>query len=172
MNYTDLLLRWLHVFSAIAMVGGTIFWRFVLFPSLQSIPEDRRADLLSTIRGRWARIVMIGSAVLLVSGLINAVLAIQRYAFSGPAYHIMVSVKLLLALVVFWLAATLSGRSQNAERFRKRMGYWLTVNLVLAVILVGLAGIMKLTPRQPKSEATTTLSVERMPRTGFFQYGG
>ena len=167
MSYGDLLLRWVHIFSAIAMVGGTIFWRFVLFPSVQTMPDASRSELLGTIRGRWARIVMLASGLLLASGLINAVLAIKRYDFSGSPYHILVAVKLVLALIVFWLAATLSGRSKNAERFRERMGYWLTVNLILAVILVCLAGFMKLAPRVPKSPTTDTTYIERAGQFAF-----
>lgn len=145
MNYLDLLLRWTHIFSAIALVGGAFFWRWSLLPSLGSVPETSRDELLTAIRARWSRWVMATSGLLLISGLINALRIIPRYEFDGPIYHILVTVKLLLALAAFWIASALAGRSTLAQRMRERVLFWLNLNIVLAILLVGLAGVMKMT---------------------------
>lgn len=150
MNYVDLLLRWTHIFSAIALVGGVFFWRWNLLPSLPTLSDASRDDLLDAIRTRWSRWVMAASGLLLVSGLINALRIIQRYQFNGGLYHMMVTVKLLLALAAFWLASCLAGRSSLAQRMRQRTRFWLNLNVTLVILLVGLAGVMRMTPRTPK----------------------
>ena len=150
MSYLDLLLRWIHILAAIVFVGGTIFWRWTLLPALESLPESSRQNLQNSLRQRWSRWVMLTSGLLLISGLINAVLAIQRYKFDGSLYHILVTVKLLLALAIFWIASTLAGRTAAAERLRQRSRFWLDVSVAIAVVLVCVAGVMKMIDRTPK----------------------
>ena len=149
----DLVFRWLHILSAAILVGGAFFMRFSLAPLLARQSADTRQSLLALWRPGWARLVMLTSGLLLVSGLVNAVLNIQRYRFTDAPYHALVAVKLVLALVVFWLSAILSGRSENANKFREKLTQWLNLNLVFAILVVALGGYMKLTPRTEKSAA-------------------
>jgi hypothetical protein len=111
---------------------------------------------------------MLASGVLLISGLINAVSTIVRNDFDGGTYHMLVAVKLLLALTIFWISARLVGRSSGAERFRQRLRFWLNVNVALAVLLVCIAGVMKLSTRTPKTidapQSSTALYDEAMRR--------
>ena len=48
----------------------------------------------------------------------------------------------------------------TAQRFRENMGTWLTVNVVLATLLVCLAGYMKVSERTPKLDRP---SVQQTP---------
>ena len=86
-----------------------------------------------------------------MSGLWNFVRIIKANAFEGNLYNGLIGVKLLLALLIMWIAARLAGRSSGAERFREKQVFWLTINVVLSIILVCVAGVMKFTPRAPKT---------------------
>ena len=110
--YLDLLFRWIHIFAAIVLVGGTFFLRFSLVPALAPQSGELQQTVLGAWRPRWARWVMLSSGVLLLSGLVNAVRIIIRYDFPTSPYHALVAVKLLIALVIFWLSAALAGRSE------------------------------------------------------------
>ena len=155
MDYQDLALRWLHILAAIALVGGTFFWRWALVPSLDSLDDVDSERIQAAVRPKWARIVMITSALLLVSGLWNFVRISKTYAFEGSLYHALIGVKLLLALLMMWIAARLSGRSESAARFREKQVFWLTINVVLSIVLVCVAGVMKFTLRTPKATEPT-----------------
>ncbi|MCA9154796.1 MAG: hypothetical protein KDA62_14845 [Planctomycetales bacterium] len=148
-DYTDILFRWLHILPAIALVGGTFFMRFALVPSLASIDEATREQLAESVRARWAKWVMAGSGLLLLSGLYNAARVSIQYQLS-PTYNGLLLVKILLALVVFYLAAVLTGRSESARRFQQQRQKWLTINLLLAVTIVCIAGVMRFLPREEK----------------------
>lgn len=151
MNYVDLVLRWIHILTAITLVGGTIFWRFALNPALGQLQSDQRDSIRGHILPKWAKLVGISSGLLLISGLINAVHGnIMRYDLPG-AYHGMVAVKLLLALAMFFIAARLAGRSEGAKKFREKMTFWLNINVLLAVALVCIGGFMKMTPHNAKA---------------------
>lgn len=147
--YTDTLFRWLHILPAIALVGGTLFMRFAFVPSLMSVDEDAREKLAESVRARWAKWVMAGSGLLLLSGLYNAARVSIQYQLS-PTYNGLLLVKIVLALVVFYLAAVLTGRSESARRFQQQRQKWLTINLLLAVTIVCIAGVMRFLPREEK----------------------
>jgi hypothetical protein len=160
--YTDLIFRWLHIFSAIALVGGIFFLRYVLAPTLAAQPVEVQRTMLSVWRPRWARMVMIASGLLLLSGLVNAVRIIIAWEFDSPVYHSLVAVKLVLGLVLFWLSAIVAGRTEMAEKFRSQMLLWLNISVLLAAVLVGLAGFMRYVPRTEKADtpAATGISAQ------------
>ncbi len=165
MDYLDLILRWAHIFSAVLLVGGTYFLRFVWFPSTRELSTEERETAFCLMRRPWAMIVMLTTLLLLVSGLVNAVRIIVRFDFSDP-YHALVAIKLLLALVLFFVAARVAGRSASAVKVREKIGMWLTINTIVATLLVGLGGYMKLvdrTPKQPTIEQQTVLESPASP---------
>lgn len=148
----DLILRWLHILGAVVLVGGTIFQWVALAPGA----VGPASDVATAIRARWSKLVMVSSGLLLISGLVNFVFIVQRFdipkdGFPGSTYHPVFGVKFLLAFGVFFLSSVLSGRSGLAERMRQQERMWLTVNMVLAVLVVLLAGVLKLADRSPKS---------------------
>jgi hypothetical protein len=155
----DLVVRWMHIVGAIMLVGSTIYMRCIYVPA-KDFAESKPSDEFNEwIRKLWARMVMISSGQLLVSGLVAFMLIITRYdiskeAFPGSAYHMLFGIKFLLALVIFFLAAAVSGRSELAQRMRQREKFWLTVNMTLAIILVCLAGTMRQAKRSEKSTSS------------------
>ena len=152
MDIADLVLRWIHILSAIVMVGGAFFWWFVWAPTAATLDTETRKSVFEPMRRRWSVVVMLGTLLLLVTGMINAVRIITRYEFVDAHYHILVAVKFGLALLLFFLAARLAGRSPSAAQFRQG-GTWLTINLLLAITVVCRAGYMKSVDRVPKSSA-------------------
>ena len=163
MDFQVLALRWIHILCAIALVGGTYFWRFALAPAMDGLDSAQRDKIADAVRPRWARLVMITSALLLLSGLWNAVANIKAYQFEGGLYHALVGIKLLLALAIMFIAAKLSGRSEGAATFRQKQTFWLTINVVLATVLVCVAGVMKVSPHNVKDVASVASEVTTTP---------
>ena len=115
--------------------------RLALVPA--SNETDGATEFREAIRRRWARWVGISVLFLLVSGLYNAVTKIM--AFDLPStYHMLVMVKLALGFVVFFIAALLSGRSEKAQKIREQEMKWLNILCVIMLVLILVAGYMKL----------------------------
>lgn len=156
-----LVLRWLHILSAIAMMGGAIFMRVALLPAAETLSAEAHEQLRSAMRPRWARVVMAASGLLLLSGFANFGITVAMYSFDkatllGSHYHLFFGVKFALALPVFYIAATLVGRSEAAQRVRANARFWLTLNLILATLVVCFGGVLRFTPRQLKAERATS----------------
>ena len=161
--FVELALRWVHILSAITMVGGAFFMKFALLPGLKAIDGDQREVVGASIRGFWSKCVMATSGLLLISGFVNVFSIMKTYGtnFDGP-YHAMLGIKMLLAFAIFALSAILSGRSANAQKLRQNESMWLNVNVALAIAVVCIAGYMKSMDRTPKDavEAEEVTSVK------------
>src|SRR3954470_13866005 len=114
-----LILRYMHVLGAIALMGGTIFMRFALRPVVVQLPAETKATLHEEVRRRWARFVMLATLLILVSGLTNLMLtgrSVYEPVFGmAKGYQMLVGIKFLLALPIFFIAAILTGRSSLAK---------------------------------------------------------
>ncbi|MBI4282108.1 MAG: hypothetical protein HY672_01290 [Chloroflexi bacterium] len=103
-----LLIRWFHALAAVTWVGGSLFYVLVLRP------QQRRAGNQGTLVGpeglaEFRGLVDTCMAVLLVTG---AILLFDRItdASTTPAYMVIVSIKIGLAL---WMFAIARGRWQR-----------------------------------------------------------
>ena len=154
MTITLLILRWMHILGAITLMGGAVFMRFALVPAAKTLADDAHAQLRSEIRKRWSKVVMLTTAMLLISGLVNFVLLITQYKLPPEAhYHMIFGIKFLLALPIFFIASLLTGRTALADRVRQNATLWLNVNLVLATAVVCIGGFLKSVDRVPKAPA-------------------
>lgn len=150
-----LILRYMHILGAIMLMGGTIFMRFGLAPAVAGLDTQTRTNLHEQVRSRWSKFVMLAAGLLLVSGLANLGLA-ARYEYEpvfGMSYNMVVGIKFLLALPIFFFASLLAGRSATAKKFQANAVTWMNVNLVLALVMVLMGGVLKFVPRQPKAES-------------------
>jgi hypothetical protein len=151
-----LLLRYMHILGAIALMGGTIFMRFALAPTVRELDPETRQRIHEQVRSRWAKFVMFAAALLLVSGLANLGLA-ARFAYKPifgmeGGYHMIVGIKFLLALPIFLFASFLAGRSATAKKFQSNAMFWMNVNLALALTMVLIGGFLRFVHRVPKAD--------------------
>jgi uncharacterized membrane protein len=159
MPYLDLLMRVLHIFGASILVGATVFMLLAYLPAVRKLDEERRREVFAALRPKWAMLVGIGTALLLVSGLYNTAMISIRYQFPADVhYHAILGVKIVLALVVFLLAALVSGRSGAAAAMQQKLGMWLGITLLLLLATMSVAAFMKNVDRQWKDKTPTESS--------------
>lgn len=151
----DILSRWIHVGTAIVVLGGSVFMRYVLMPAADPLPEDVHNDLRGRVMGTWRKFVGIGIGLFLLSGFYNYIRAIPAHKGDG-LYHGLIGTKIILAFVVFFLASALTGRSAAFEGLRQQRKKWLAVTILLAAIVVALGGVAKVAakPKPPVEKPT------------------
>ncbi|MGD9632629.1 MAG: hypothetical protein AB7G28_07775 [Pirellulales bacterium] len=148
-----LLMRFLHIFSSIILLGGIFYLLMVVAPRIVASGGRGDADAwFNGNRAAWAKWVGIATALLLISGLFNFVNNVMTYKLV-PSYHMLGTLKILLGLVVFFFAAILAGKTALAESFREKMAVWLKVTLAVGIVIVIIGGIMRNYPRIPKEES-------------------
>ncbi|HET6881947.1 MAG TPA: hypothetical protein VFI31_17405 [Pirellulales bacterium] len=162
-DWLAILFRWMHILAAITAVGGTIFMRMALVPSVPVLSEEQRKLLHEQIRSRWVKFVMGAILFLLLSGFYNFFRRINAGldADYKRLYNMFFGIKFLLALVIFFVASALTGRAAALERFRKNARFWLSVNVFLAVAVVCISGVLRFVPSaNPSAGSQQSVPVE------------
>jgi uncharacterized membrane protein len=156
MNPEDALIflaRWLHILSATLALGVPIYIRCVQLPTLASLDEATRTQLNDVLASRWRKIIYLAIFLFLATGFYNF-LAPHAHWRQFPErdqrvqYHMVFGIKLLLALVMFFLASALAGRSAALAYFRNNAKTWYTVLVILGLILLGLSTTLRFMPLQ------------------------
>lgn len=146
-----LIFRWAHIGTAIVLVGGTTFFRFVVMPVL----GNENSELIEKIRKGWKKFVHTGVAIFIVSGFYNYMKAIPLHKGDG-LYHMLVATKILLAFFVFFIASALVGHTAGTQKFRDGAKKWTGIMLLAAVTIIGISGFVKIRgiPVMPVDPAT------------------
>lgn len=138
--------RWIHLASIIVAVGGTVFIRFVLHPTVrEGLSPEIGSQFVPAVLRRWSRVLHACILLILLSGTYNTIVQFPRHR-GQPLYHSLWGVKLLLALVLFFIASALVGRSAAFERFRRNRPLWMGVNIALAAAIILISNILKNMP--------------------------
>lgn len=164
-DYLALVLRLLHILAAITAVGGMIFIRFALLPALDTLGDEQRRAMHEQIRARWSRLIQVSILFLLASGLTNFIMFVRAAKTWDDAwrdtyysaYQMLFGIKFILALVIFALASILTGKSAGTQKIRSNPRLWLNLNLTLALAVVIISGVLRLThvgPTEPTEQGT------------------
>lgn len=130
-------MRYLHVVSAIVVVGGMSFILLCLTPATRLLDEQFRQSLLKLVHGRFLRIVWVSIAGLVISGVYNWMMLAGIYKKIGPKANALIGIKVLLAVILF---AIVAARSLGLLTNHKRV---LMINIHLAAIVILLGSILR-----------------------------
>ena len=145
----DVISRIVHVSTAIALVGGSVFMVFVLLPAAKQLSEPEHERLRSLINKTWKRYVHVGILLFLVTGVYNYLQQMPLHKKDG-LYHGLIGTKIILAFVIFFIASVLVGRSKKFEWMRAGREKWLKIVVLLAAAIVAMSGFVKV--RGPKAK--------------------
>jgi uncharacterized membrane protein len=108
-----LVMQWAHALAALLWIGGALFYALVLRPAQQRAQDSQSRQLNQAITQEFRSWVNLAIGVLVISG---AALTLARLAsgVATPAYIFFLGVKVLLALITFFLFFLV--RSQQRRR--------------------------------------------------------
>lgn len=123
------LVRWMHIVSAVLLIGGLAYARVVAVPVLETLPEEERAEAWQRLAWRFRPLVHGAIAGLLVSGVYNLLIHPGHTQF----YHMLFGVKMLLAAHVF-AVSILAVKEPKPSRMTSAVISGLLVILVAAYL--------------------------------------
>ncbi len=148
LDWILLALRWAHALSAVAWVGGGIFYLMVLRPALRrtrALPPGTNQAIGVEFRG----LVSTAIAVLLLTGVILSVSRLTEDALTSPYVGVLV-VKIVLALYMFYVVRFMRQSSypedpemgdSRWQRLRDRLT-GTTALLVIGIVVIGLSDVL------------------------------
>jgi uncharacterized membrane protein len=147
MSSLPIVLRFLHIAPAVVAGGATIFARIALLPALASLPDADRLRLKEAIDRRWRVVVMVCITLLFLSGTANFLLY-QAPAHKGQSlYHALFGIKFVAAMIVFFLASALSGRSAGLAWIRANARFYVGIAAALVLAIVLISNVLKNIPQ-------------------------
>ena len=141
-------IRWGHAVSAVAWVGGGIFYLMVLRPAIrqsQGLPKDTGRAIGVEFRG----LVSTAIAVLLITGVILSASRLTEDVITSP-YVVVLVVKIVLALYMFYVVRFMrqdsypEDRTLGDSRWQRLSGRLTgtTAILVTGIVVIGLSDIL------------------------------
>jgi uncharacterized membrane protein len=134
-------LQWIHVTAAVIGVGGMAFLLLILMPSLGALPPEHRDLLAKRVMDRFRWMIWSAVVVLLGSGLYS----VRQYYWElawGKSWALL-TVKIVLAFLVFVLALALTLPFKLFEWARARRRLWLSVAVGLAVVVIFISAYLR-----------------------------
>ncbi|TAM82561.1 MAG: hypothetical protein EPN47_07820 [Acidobacteria bacterium] len=125
--------QWVHLGAAVIGVGGMAFMLFVLLPSTGVLGEGQRVGLLKAVLVRFSWVSWSVIFLLLASGLYNVKLV---WLVPWGPYWELLTIKIVLAFVVFLIVLCLTIPLDIFDYFRQRRKQWLYAAFSLAMIVI------------------------------------
>jgi hypothetical protein len=135
--------RWIHVSTAIVLIGGTVFMRYVLTPSAEQISPAEHDRLRELVMATWRKVVRGGILLFLLTGFYNYLAVALPQHPHDKQYHMLMGIKILAAFGVFFLAEALVGRSAALAPMRQKRKTWLLVLIVVAFTIVAISSLLR-----------------------------
>jgi hypothetical protein len=128
-------MRWIHITSVVALIGGFIFARYALAPALATVPEPERGSLGNKIVGNFRPLLYTVLVALIGSGLYNY-LTKPSYP---PHYHMWIGIKFLFALHIF--AVSVLYTIPHAEQVKRNR--WLSGMIWSGLIIFAISAYLR-----------------------------
>ena len=144
MDIVDIIMRALHVGSAIVLAGGAAFMVLAMRPAMRLVDESFAQTLCRLVQQRFMRLAHAAIGLLAISGAWNWWRNVDVYGqvmehnrAAGIVLQGLLGIKVMLALAVFTIIFALSvGALKSPQR-------WAKVNLTLAALIVILAAVVR-----------------------------
>jgi len=133
------MLRWMHIVAAALVIGGLFFMQVILPAGLSLLaPEQREAVFLRCRRG-FKMTVHPAILLILVSGVYNSIGNFPAYKANPALLHGLWGMHMLLGAIAIGISIwLLAGRTGPAKARQ-----WAMLNLLILLVLVGVASTLK-----------------------------
>ena len=138
----SVLIRVLHIAATCTSLGGLVYARAVLWPSLPSLPEAEREPFLRRVIRRYAYVKWTGVTVVAVTGVIQWMRVFPTVA-DRRLYLAAFAVKMVSAVGLFTITASLALPAGAFAGIQRRRGLWSAVNIVCGLGILTGAALMR-----------------------------
>jgi uncharacterized membrane protein len=146
--WLNVFMRWLHVTSAVATVGGLLAMRFAVVPALSGRADG--AELYGVIQRGFKKLLHSALGTALLTGFYNygvvSAGALRKIRETHPdlgllsSYNAVMGIKMLLSFALFGMAIALLKPSDALPEARKPA---LTTNVIVGLLIVALAAYLR-----------------------------
>jgi hypothetical protein len=133
-------MRWLHLVATTLIVGGTLFFEFIVPLATESLKREQQLDVFGKARWVFRRVVWVSAALLVVSGATALARAWPGYNASGYRASLPWAVAhVALGIVGMGIALLLTTPRRPPDH---AVG-WMRINLAILLIAIFVADVTR-----------------------------
>lgn len=145
--------RWLHIVGTALLIGGTLFYEFVVPRAVEDLKDEQQLSVFGKVRWAFRLVVMFAATAMMITGLQQL---IKQWPFytetqkeAAPWAVVHIGTGLLALLIALRLTTT--------NRVPSKPLLWMRVNLVLLLVCAFFASTtrhVRLTIREDQDALT------------------
>ena len=136
---SEIVWRVLHIAATCTSLGGLLYARAVLWPSLAQLPDAERERFLAAAVRRFAYIKWAGVAIVAATGVVQW-LSVYPSVVDKRLYLFYFALKMAGAVGLFCITFLLALPADRLRGMQRRRAFWSGLNVVCGLtILVGAA---------------------------------
>jgi hypothetical protein len=131
--------RWVHIVCTTSLVGGTLFYEFVIPRALEDLKEETQLAVMGRVRWVFRQIVVVSALFLIASGAVSTWRIWPTYhgAFASALPWWLAHVALGLAALGIAVGLTFGDRVP-----RHPIG-WMRLNFIILLLVIFLASVAR-----------------------------
>jgi hypothetical protein len=152
-------MRWVHVVCTTLIVGGTLFFEFVVPIAIEDLKDEQQLAVFGKARWVFRRVVWIGATLLLISGAVLIVRYWDTYReqpYRGTMWWAVGH--MALGIVTLGIALLLTAPRRPPDH---QVG-WMQFNLVLLLVAIFAAGVSSYVRLMNEREGALARERQRM----------
>lgn len=134
--------RVLHIAATCTSLGGLFYARMVTLPTLNTLSEPLRSELLAKMVRAYAPIKWIGVSVVSVTGVIQLVQMLPHVEHTW-LYASALLLKMIGAAGLLSITAMLALPDERFEGMRRRRAFWSGLNIGCGLLILVGAALMR-----------------------------
>jgi uncharacterized membrane protein len=131
--------RWLHIVCTALLVGGTLFYEFIIPKAIEDLKEETQLAVLGRVRWFFGQVVILSALILVVTGSIACYQ--QWHLYNGIFHDARTWIFMHIAIGVFALIVAIVAMART--RAPRTPLTWLRVNFVILLIVIFVAAVSR-----------------------------
>jgi len=131
--------RWLHLVFTGVLVGGVLFYEFVIPQALDELKDEHQMSVFGRVRWYFSKVVYVSALIILLTGAVSAWMKWETYqeshAVDSPGFWFVLHAGIGLASLAIALRLTLTPRMPPLS--------WMRANFVLLLVVIFLASVAR-----------------------------
>jgi hypothetical protein len=131
--------RWAHIVCTTALVGGTLFYEFVIPRAIEELKDEAQLAVLGRVRWVFRQIVVVSALILITTGAVSTWRIWPTYQGTYGAAKLWWLLHVILGLLALGIAIGLT----LGNRVPRHPLGWMRVNFVILLLVIFVASVAR-----------------------------
>ncbi len=131
--------RWAHIVCTTALVGGTLFYEFVIPRAIEDLKGETQLAVLGRVRWVFRQIVVVSAVILITTGAVSTWRIWPTYQGTYGMARWWWLMHVLLGLVALGIAIRLT----LSDKVPRHPLGWMRINFVILLLVIFIASVAR-----------------------------